>query len=664
MSAPSASQSQQTREGLFEEEALGKAYDARLLQRLWPYVLPYWRQLVVTILMVFPLMAIELIPALIVKRGIDGVFAEGAASHTGAPPVIFEAGAERFPALFEPLIALYHGAGALFDRVLSAPGGLPVLAWLAGLYFAVSVLGSLLQFADTWVMSWTGQSAMRDMRRTVFRHLQRLHLGFFDTMPVGRLVTRATNDVENVAEMFSSGIVALVRDVLKMIVIAVALFLLDPYLASLAFLIIPVLAVAAVVFRFKVRQAFRAVRVRIARINAYLQENVTGMKVVQLFAREKRNYHDFEAMNADHRDAWLQSIRYDSALFAVVEFASNLTLAIIIWQSHGIVALGTIYIFFDWTRRFFMPLRDLSAKYSVMQSSMASCERIFQLLDTESRIANVAGAQAPARHSGKVEFRNVWFAYAAPDGAQPGDADVDWVLRDVSFTVEAGQRGAFVGATGAGKTTIIKLLARLYEVTHGSIRIDGVELREWPQEALRQRVAMVLQDVFLFTGTVAENIALGRSDIRDSDIERVARAVQAHRFISRLAQGYATPVRERGANFSAGQRQLLSFARALAHGADILVLDEATSSIDTETEGLVQAGIHVLMEGKTALVIAHRLSTIQDVDTIFVLHKGRLVEHGPHAELMANPSGIYRHLYELQYAKQRTAPALAETSAN
>jgi ABC-type multidrug transport system fused ATPase/permease subunit len=461
-----------------------------------------------------------------------------------------------------------------------------------------------------------------------------------------------------VAEMFSAGIVALVRDVLKMAVIAIALFIIDPYLATLVFCLIPVLAVVAVVFRFKVRQAFRAVRVRIARINAYLQENVTGMKVVQLFARERRNQRDFEAMNADHRDAWLQSIRYDSALFAVVEFASNLTLAVVIWQSFGTVALGTLFIFFDWTRRFFMPLRDLSAKYSVMQSSMASCERIFQLLDAKAEVANAPGAEAPTSREGRVEFEHVWFAYNAPPGCEPGDPEVDWVLRDVSFTVEAGKRGAFVGATGAGKTTIIKLLTRLYDVTHGRILIDGVELRDWPQESLRQRVAMVLQDVFLFSGSVADNISLDREDVSRADVEHVSRAVQAHEFISKLAQGYDTSVRERGSNFSAGQRQLLSFARALAHGADILVLDEATSSIDTETEGLVQEGIHVLMEGKTALVIAHRLSTIQDVDTIFVLHKGRLVEQGSHDELLEK-DGIYRHLYQLQYARQRETAAVA-----
>jgi ABC-type multidrug transport system fused ATPase/permease subunit len=615
-----------SRRTLFEEEALGKAYDARLLRRLWPFVAPYWRLLLLTVVFVIPQLALDLAPAWVIKLGLDEVIVPHA---TGGEP-----------------------AGSLGSWLLQAPAGLPPLAWLALVYLGLSVANSLLMYADAWIMSRTGLAAMRDLRREVFAHIQRMHLGFFDTMPVGRLVTRATNDVENVAEMFSAGFVALLRDVLKMVGIAAALFYLNAWLAAVTFLVVPVLAVAALIFRLKARDAFRAVRVRIARINAYLQENVTGMKVVQLFAREERSYRDFDEMNADHRDAWLQSIRYDSALFSVVELASNLTVAIVIWQSLGFAGLGTIYIFFDWMRRFFMPLRDLSAKYSVMQSSMASCERIFQLLDAQPAVRDGREpAPLPRKRLGTVEFEGVWFAYGGGEGARPGEEGVDWVLRDVSFRVEPGERVAFVGATGAGKTTIIKLLTRLYDCPLGRIRIDGVDLRDWPQQELRRRVALVLQDVFLFSGTIAENVALERSDIGREDVKQVARAVQAHRFIEKLPLGYDTPVRERGSNFSAGQRQLLSFARALAHGADILVLDEATSSIDTETEALVQQGIHVLMEGKTALVIAHRLSTIQDVDRIYVLHKGRIVESGSHDELMAS-GGVYRKLYQLQYAAQ------------
>ncbi|MGI9591585.1 MAG: ABC transporter ATP-binding protein, partial [Myxococcota bacterium] len=537
-----------------------------------------------------------------------------------------------------------------FTELLQAPPGVPALGWLA-LIYGITMLASLFtQFLGMYVMARTGQSAMKDLREDVFGHIQKLHLGFFDRYPVGRLVTRCTNDVENVAEMFSAGIVALITDVAKMVGFAVFLFLVDAQLALYTFLVIPPLAVVTVIFRFKVRAAYRLVRVRIARINAYIQENVTGMREVQLFTREARNLRDFHRMNADHRDSWFQSIRYDSALFSVVELASNLTFAIILWRAAGVATAGTIFLFIDWPRRFFMPLRDLSAKYSVMQSSMASAERIFQLLDTEADVRDQPGALAAPEvrepGGGRVEFQGVWFAYGGEQGEE-----TEWVLRDLSFTIEAGERAAFVGPTGAGKTTVLKLRTRLYEPDRGRILLDGVDLRDLTQEHLRRRVAMVLQDVFLFSGTVAENIALDRGDIDRETVERVARVVQAHRFVEILPQGYDTMVRERGSNFSAGQRQLLSFARALAHGADVLVLDEATSSIDTETEALVQQGIHRLMEGRTALVVAHRLSTIRDVDRIYVLDKGKLAERGSHDELLAR-GGLYRRLYELQYEGQ------------
>jgi ABC-type multidrug transport system fused ATPase/permease subunit len=593
---------------IHEEEALGKAIDRQLVRRLWPFVSPYKGLVLATLLIVIPLFAVEVAPAWIVKSGLDRALGEG-------------------------------GEGDPFAALLEPRFGFGTMAWLAGLYLLTALAGAGVRYVHLLLMAATGQYAMRDLRRSVFDHMQKLHIGFFDRFPVGRLVTRVTNDVENVAEMFSAGIVALVTDVLVMAGFAAVLFLVSPKLAGATFAVVPFLALAAVVFRLKVREAFRMVRVRIARINAHIQETITGMKVVQLFAREERNLRDFDAMNADHRDAWQMSIRYDALLFAAVEAAQNLTIAIIIWYGTGIAEAGVLYVFIDYMRRFFMPLRDLSAKYSVMQSSMASCERIFQLLDTEPAVADPAEPVHVPRHPGCgcVEFQNVWFAYQGEE----------WVLRDLSFRVEPGEKVALVGATGAGKTTIIKLLTRTYDVTRGRILVDGVDVRHMSQQDLRRRVATVLQDVVLFSGSVADNIALDREDIDRATVERCARSVEAHRFIERLPRGYDTPVRERGSNFSAGQRQLLSFARALAHGADILVLDEATSSIDTETEALVQRGIHVLMENQTSIAIAHRLSTIRDADRIYVLDGGRLVESGPHEALMAR-GGLYARLYRLQ----------------
>ncbi|CAG0986898.1 putative ABC transporter ATP-binding protein [Myxococcaceae bacterium] len=624
-------------DALHEEDALGKAYDSRLLRRLWRYVAPYRVQVWWTLGLVAPVFLLELAPAWIVRIGIDRVIA----------PAIGESG---------PIGGARPGVFATPPSFLSglaeAPSWVPPLVWLGALYLVMMIGSAALQFVQSWVMAKTGQLAMRDLRSDVFRHLSTLHIGYFDRTPVGRIVTRATNDVENVAEMFTAGIVALVTDVIKMVGFAVALFVVDARLALVTFSVVPFLTGIAIVFRLRIRDAFRAVRVRIARINATLQETVTGMKVVQLFNREERNLRDFAELNAAHRDAWIVSIRYDAALFAAVETAQNLTVALVIWWGTGIASVGVLYVFIDWMRRFFMPLRDLSAKYSVMQSSMASCERIFQLLDTEPRVKDpVVAPEVGHRFSGQgaIALENVWFAYQRED----------FVLRDVSFRIEPGERVALVGATGAGKTSVIKLLNRFYDPDRGRVLLDGVDLREMPQQELRRRVALVQQDVFLFSGTVAENIGLGRPDIDAAAIERAARAVAADEFIAKLPQGYATPLHERGANLSGGQRQLLSFARALAHGADVLVLDEATSAIDTETEASIQRALRVLWEGRTALVIAHRLSTIQDVDRIHVLHHGRIVESGRHEDLLAQ-RGLYHRLYRLQYERQAEASAVSD----
>lgn len=670
-----------------EEEELGKVYDGRMLMRLWPFVRPYWGQLAGTILIFFPIFALELAPAFVVKAGIDQVVADSVqkaalrAVEAGAKPIL--AAPEKLAMIDSnsPFAGIAEKLEPLQAILSNPPEGVPVALWLAIIYFGLSITLGFLTYGHQILMATTGQYAMRDLRRTIFDHIQKLPMSYFDVIPVGRLVTRATNDVENLSEMFSQGLVALITDVIKMAGFAIVLFAISPKLALWAFAIVPVLAVAAFIFRLKVREAFRAVRVKIARINTHIQETVTGMKVVQLFSREERNLREFDQMNADHRDAWHKSIKYDSLLFSTIEVATGITMAVIIGVGTGVAEVGIMYVFIDYMQRFFQPLRDLSAKYSVMQSAMASSERVFQVLDTEPGIADrvqTAPPSDPAKR-GLVEFENVWFSYdknvpvAATSGAAASttttssteaatagaDEGINWILRDVSFTVRPGEKAAFVGATGAGKTTIIKLLTRLYDVNRGTIRVDGVDVRDFPQQELRRRIATVLQDVFLFSGSIARNIALGREDLDEVAVARAAKAVEAHAFIERLPRGYQTEVRERGTNFSTGQRQILSFARALSHGAHILVLDEATSAIDTETEAAIQRGIRVLMEGKTAIAIAHRLSTIRDVDTIHVLAGGRLVESGAHDQLLA-ANGHYARLYRLQSENGELNPAQGE----
>ncbi len=611
---------------LGRERDLGKVYDTELIKRLWPFMRPYRGWIAFNFAMIPPRAALELMPALVVGAALNYLTEGVATTEVGwmAPFVV--------PRL-----------------------GLGPLAWMFGLVFVVSIVTLTVDWLRAFSMISLGQRTVRDVRRTLFDHVQRLPMRFFDRYPVGRLVTRLTNDLEHLAEMFSAGVIAMVADVFVMIVILTMLFAIDPRLALAALALVPVLGIAAVIFRYKVRQAYREVRVKIARLNAHLQETISGMKVVQLFARERRNFEDFRRENASHRDSWLRSIRYDALLFSTVDLATNLTRALIFWYGAqmvglGEVTLGTIYVFSDYMSRFFRPLMDLSAKYSVMQSSMASAERVFQLLDeprepegkVESPASAAAAAAGPAPVGSEVEFDGVTFAYGA-----------ETVLRDVSFRVGAGERVAIVGHTGSGKTTTLKLLARLYELQEGSIRIDGEDIRDIPKPDLRRRMAFVLQDVFLFDGDLRYNIVLGR-DVADDVVDEAARATHVDDLIERLPNGWAHKVSERGVNFSTGQRQLLSFARALAREPQLLLLDEATSSVDTETEALIQDALHHLMAGKTSIVVAHRLSTIKDVDRIYVFHHGAICEHGTHDELL-DRRGVYWRLYQLQYAQQETA---------
>jgi ABC-type multidrug transport system fused ATPase/permease subunit len=535
-----------------------------------------------------------------------------------------------------------------------------VLDRIALAYLSALAIGMGLGYLQTQVMQRVGQSLMVDLRSDLFRHLQRLPVSYFDRQPLGRVMTRVTNDVDVLNEMFTAGVDALFGDLFILLGIVFAMAQLNVELLVVTFSVLPVMVLVTLTFRVKVRRAFRDVRTCLARLNAFMNENLGGMSTVQLLGREARNHAEFSGINADHRDANLRANRYHAVFFPLLEFVSAMALALIVWYGGRQVmwtgiTLGTLVAFIQYTQRFFRPISDLSEKYNILQQAMASSERIFQLLDepedagarasatlllepdaapraTVTHIGAAAAALAP------VEFDHVWFAYQGEH----------WVLEDVSFAIQPGERVALVGATGAGKSTITSLLLRFYEPQRGQIRVGGRPLAEWDLAELRGRLGMVLQDSFLFSGTIAGNLRLGNETLPLEAMERVAGEVHAHEFIQRLPGGYDAPVHERGATLSAGQRQLLSCARALARNPELLVLDEATSSVDPHTERLIQDALHRLLANRTSLVIAHRLSTIQDVDRIVVLHHGRVRESGRHSELLVL-GGIYARLYELQF---------------
>jgi len=557
-----------------------------------------------------------------------------------------------------------------------AQGDAEGLARVAGFYFLALAAAWVVRFGQTYIMQMTGQRIMQDVRRQVFAHLQRLHVGYFDRNPVGRLMTRVTTDVDAINDLFTSGIVTVFGDLFALLGIMGVMLALDWRLALVTFAVIPLFFLVTNWFRKGARQAFRETRRWVARINAFLQENLSGMSVVQLFRREERNQAAFAAVNQKHYEANLSAIFYYAVFYPSIEFLAVLAVALILLYGGGQVlvggvTLGVLVAFIQYSERFWRPISDLSEKFNILQSAMAASERIFGLLDTEPRIVSPKGAPAVGAKAGRVSLEGVWFSYAAAARGEAGDApqdesssqaETDWVLKDIDFSVEPGQSVALVGATGAGKTSIISLLLRFYDVQRGRVTLDDVDVRDYNLQALRSSLALVLQDVHLSSGTIASNIRLG-SDISDERVRAAAEAVHAHRFIERLPDGYDTKVRERGATLSVGQKQLLSFARALAHDPRVLILDEATSSVDTETEQLIQDALKVLFEGRTAIVIAHRLSTVQKVDQILVMHKGRVRERGTHQELLAK-RGRYWTLYQLQYKDQelggtRTAEATA-----
>jgi ATP-binding cassette subfamily B protein len=580
-----------------DDEELGKAYDARLIRRLWTFVRPYRRVFWAALLLSPVNQVFSLVQPLLVKVGIDRYVQAGDA----------------------------HGLA------------------LVGLAFAVAIVG---EFASYYWQQYTtmlvAQRSLADLRVTAFAQLQRLPMSFYDRTPVGRVVSRVTTDVDVLNEMFAAGAMTILFDGLKLVGIVAFMVWIDWHLALVSLALLPVMVAAVDYFRRMARRTYREIRERIARINGYLQEAITGMTVVQLSAREERTYEEFRAFNAAHRDSNQLSNKLEAALFSIVEAASTVSVALMLLRAvglhaGGVVQLGTVVAFIQYIQQFFVPIRDFSAKYAVMQSAMTAAERIFGLLDLEAEPTPVT-PHVPASAHGAIEFDHVWFAYRGED----------WVLRDVSFRIAPGEHIALVGATGSGKTTIIKLLDRLYDVQRGAIRVDGVDVRAWDRAVLRRRIAVVLQDVFMFQGSVLQNLTLGDPAITRLHAEAAARHVNAERFIQVIG-GYDAPLRERGSNLSTGQRQLLAFARALAHDPKVLVLDEATSSVDPETEALIQDALEKLLQGRTAVVIAHRLSTIEHADRILVMHKGELREQGTHGELLAR-GGLYARLYALQYA--------------
>lgn len=595
-----------------EEEIFGKSYDFNLIKRLWQFIVPHQGIFWFSMLLLPLQQVLGLAQPYIMKVAIDRHIAEG---------------------------DLWGLQGV-------------------GLLFLLAFLGEVVTFYFHYYFTMLlAQKCLADLRVAIFSHVQRLPMSYFDRNPVGRLVTRMTTDVDVLQEMFAAGVMTLISDFIMLAWIVLIMFYLHWELALVSLALIPPMALAINFFRVKARQTYRLIRERIARINAYLGEAISGMAVIQLFAREERSYREFDELNAAHRDANQWSNIYEAALYSMVEAAGSVSVALLLWYGggevlHGVIGIGTIVAFKEYLHRFFVPLRDFSQKYTVMQSAMSSAERIFHLLDTPVSIASPARPVVLRTFRGEINFQDVWFSYKENEP----------VLRGVSFKVEPGEKVAVVGATGSGKTTTIKLLSRFYDIQRGSIRVSGVDVREWDLQALRRHIGVVLQDVFLFSGDVRSNLCLGDFLIPVERVERAARYANIEGFIRRLPGGFSAQVRERGSNFSAGQRQLLALARVLVFQPEILVLDEATSSVDSETELLIQDALEKIMWGRTSLVIAHRLSTIRNADRIIVLHRGEVREVGSHAQLLER-QGIYYRLYQLQFQREERPLEIQDAEA-
>ncbi len=600
-----------------EEEVLGKAYDGRLMRRLLTYMRPYKRAVTISLVLLLLSSIFQVAGPLLTKMAVDRYIVP-------------------------------TGGGSWFTSHLSANPWTGI-AQLSGIYLLVAIGAFLCDFGETYLMQWSGQRAMFDLRRELMAHLQRLDIVFFDRNPVGRLVTRVTTDVDVLNDLFTSGLVTIIGDILALSFVIIAMLELSPGMTGFLLAVMPLVIWVTIIFRRTVQQSYRRIRIAIARINAYLQEHINGITVLQLFNREDRSRAEFEQINREHMAAFKVSIDAYGWFYPVVEFLGMLALALLLAYGglrirEGALTLGILIAFFQYGLRFFRPIQDLSEKYNILQSAMAASERIFKLLDTGVSIQSPGDPVPLPDGPLSVEFDRVWFAYK----------DEDWVLRDISFRIEPGETVAVVGHTGAGKTTLTNLLLRFYDVQRGSVRINGIDIRKFDIAALRRAYGMVLQDPHLFTGTVESNIRLGTELITDEAISDAADRVNLRDFIETLPERFGQPVRERGSGYSTGQKQLISFARALAHDPRILILDEATSSVDTDTEIRVREALSRMVEGRTSIIIAHRLSTIQRADRIFVMHKGQLRESGTHQELLAQ-RGIYWKLFQLQYKDQTSS---------
>jgi len=637
-----------------DEDPVGKVYDSRLMRRLAGYMRPYLWQAGISSVAVTLKSLSDVAGPYFVKVALDRYL-------TGKPNMATNWLTRRLPT--NPMQGITD---------------------LAALYLATLIAAYLFEFVQTYLMQWTGQKIMFDLRRDIFRHMQSMHVAFYDNHAVGRLVTRLTSDVDAINEMFTAGILAIVDDFFTLSIMAIVMLDINWWLALLAFSVLPLILIVTRVFRDHVRESYRRVRSAIARINSFTQEHVSGMSVVQLFNREERAYKDFEAVNRLHMVAFIDTIFAYALYYPAVELLSAVAIALVIWWGgfgvlSGSVTIGVLAMFNMYAQRFWRPIQDLSDKYNILQAAMAACERIFKLLDTPPEIVSPAQPRE-GDGSNRIEFRHVWFTYqkltedqqaliASADrlmGDDPQAAaaqlgmlkDIEWILKDVTFTIEPGQTVAIVGHTGAGKTTLTSLMMRFYDVTAGRVLVDGVDLREQNLETVRRHFAVVLQDPFLFTGTLAENIRLGNEEITEEALRRAARDVNVLDFIESLPGKFDEPVRERGNSLSTGQKQLINFARALAYNPRILILDEATSSVDTDTELRIRGALERMVEGRTSVLIAHRLSTVQRADAILVMHKGQLREMGNHQELLSQ-RGLYWKLYQLQYKDQELPPVAA-----